>query len=108
MANESHYGLAAYLWCNDLNCVLAAAGRVESGWIQVNEAGGQVVGQSYGGLKQSSIGREGVFARRHARGVHDHKAGQRAHRVESGRPEAARWEPPTSREPGRWLPASRP
>ncbi|WP_199809916.1 aldehyde dehydrogenase family protein [Streptomyces sp. NRRL F-5126] len=58
MANDSHYGLAAYLWCNDLSRALAAAGRVESGWIQVNQAGGQMVGQSYGGLKQSGTGRE--------------------------------------------------
>ncbi|WP_020499821.1 aldehyde dehydrogenase family protein [Sciscionella marina] len=58
MANDSHYGLAAYLWCHDLDRALAAAGEVESGWIQVNQAGGQEVGQSYGGLKQSGIGRE--------------------------------------------------
>lgn len=58
MANDSHYGLAAYLWCADLDRALGAARDIESGWIQVNQAGGQVVGQSYGGLKQSGIGRE--------------------------------------------------
>jgi aldehyde dehydrogenase (NAD+) len=58
MANQSHYGLAAYLWGNDLNRVLSVANRVESGWIQVNQGGGQQVGQAYGGLKESGYGRE--------------------------------------------------
>ena len=58
MANDSHYGLAAFLWCHDLDRALSAAHRVESGWVQVNQGGGQVVGQSYGGVKASGIGRE--------------------------------------------------
>jgi aldehyde dehydrogenase (NAD+) len=58
MANDSHYGLAAYVWCHDLNRALHAADRIESGWIQVNQGGGQVVGQAYGGMKESGIGRE--------------------------------------------------
>ena len=36
----------------------ADAHRVDAGWVQVNQGGGQVVGQSYGGYKQSGIGRE--------------------------------------------------
>ncbi|MGR6964255.1 aldehyde dehydrogenase family protein [Geodermatophilus sp. URMC 61] len=58
MANDSHYGLAAYVWCNDLGRALTAAYRIQSGWVQVNQGGGQMVGQSYGGVKQSGIGRE--------------------------------------------------
>lgn len=58
MANDSHYGLAAYVWSADLDEALSTAHRVESGWVQVNQGGGQVVGQSYGGYKQSGIGRE--------------------------------------------------
>ena len=58
MANDSAYGLAAYLWCNDLNRALAAADHIEAGWVQINQAGGQGVGQSYGGIKASGIGRE--------------------------------------------------
>ncbi|MCU1614366.1 MAG: aldehyde dehydrogenase family protein [Frankiales bacterium] len=58
MANDSHYGLAAYLWCHDLDRALTAAERIESGWVQVNQGGGQLVGQSYGGVKASGIGRE--------------------------------------------------
>lgn len=58
MANDSHYGLAAYVWTHDLDRALTTAHRIESGWVQVNQGGGQVVGQSYGGYKQSGIGRE--------------------------------------------------
>lgn len=58
MANDTHYGLAAYVWTNDLKNALNTAHRIESGWVQVNQGGGQVVGQSYGGYKQSGIGRE--------------------------------------------------
>jgi aldehyde dehydrogenase (NAD+) len=58
MANDSHYGLAAYVWSADLDEALSTAHRIESGWVQVNQGGGQVVGQSYGGYKQSGFGRE--------------------------------------------------
>ncbi|TKV57100.1 aldehyde dehydrogenase family protein [Nakamurella flava] len=58
MANDSHYGLAAYIWSRDLTAALDTAHRIESGWVQVNQGGGQVIGQSYGGYKQSGIGRE--------------------------------------------------
>jgi len=58
MANDSHYGLAAYLWTHDLDRALRTAHSLETGWVQVNQGGGQVVGQSYGGYKQSGIGRE--------------------------------------------------
>ncbi|OIH85176.1 aldehyde dehydrogenase [Arthrobacter sp. UCD-GKA] len=58
MANDSHFGLAAYVWSRNLDNALNTAHRVEAGWVQVNQGGGQVVGQSYGGYKQSGIGRE--------------------------------------------------
>jgi aldehyde dehydrogenase (NAD+) len=38
--------------------VISAANRIESGWVQVDQGGGQLVGQSYGGLEASGIGRE--------------------------------------------------
>ena len=58
MANDSHYGLAAYVWCRDMTKALRAAHAIESGWVQVNQGLGQFPGQSYGGFKQSGIGRE--------------------------------------------------
>jgi betaine-aldehyde dehydrogenase len=58
MANDSHYGLAAYVWTSDLQKALRTAHAIESGWVQVNQGIGQFPGQSYGGFKQSGIGRE--------------------------------------------------
>jgi betaine-aldehyde dehydrogenase len=58
MANDSHYGLAAYVWTHDIGKALRTAHAIESGWVQVNQGLGQFLGQSYGGMKQSGIGRE--------------------------------------------------
>ncbi|USQ78090.1 aldehyde dehydrogenase family protein [Ornithinimicrobium cryptoxanthini] len=58
MANDSHYGLAAFVFSQNLDRALGMAHRIDSGWVQVNQGGGQVVGQSYGGMKNSGIGRE--------------------------------------------------
>ena len=58
MANDSHYGLAAYVWTHDIGAGLRTAHAIELGWVQVNQGLGQVPGMSYGGYKQSGIGRE--------------------------------------------------
>ncbi|NVM93880.1 aldehyde dehydrogenase family protein [Arthrobacter wenxiniae] len=58
MANDTNYGLAAYVWSHNLDDALNTAHRIDAGWVQVNQGGGQVPGQSYGGYKQSGIGRE--------------------------------------------------
>jgi acyl-CoA reductase-like NAD-dependent aldehyde dehydrogenase len=58
MANASHYGLAAYVWSHDIGRALRAAHAIESGWVQVNQGLGQSPGHSYGGYKESGIGRE--------------------------------------------------
>jgi betaine-aldehyde dehydrogenase len=58
MANESHYGLAAFIWTHDIGKALRTAHQIESGWVQINQGAGIVPGQSYGGFKQSGFGRE--------------------------------------------------
>ena len=58
MANDTHYGLAAYVWTHDIGRALRAAHAIEAGWVQVNQGLGQSPGHSYGGVKQSGIGRE--------------------------------------------------
>ena len=58
MANDSHYGLAAFVFSKNLDDALRTAHRIDSGWVQVNQGGGQIPGQSYGGMKDSGVGRE--------------------------------------------------
>jgi betaine-aldehyde dehydrogenase len=58
MANQSHYGLAAFVWSHDISRALNAAHSIEAGWVQVNQGIGQILGQSYGGVKESGVGRE--------------------------------------------------
>jgi acyl-CoA reductase-like NAD-dependent aldehyde dehydrogenase len=58
MANDSHYGLAAYVWTHDIGKALRTARDIEAGWVQINQGGGQLPGHSYGGYKQSGLGRE--------------------------------------------------
>jgi len=58
MANDTHYGLAAYIFSHDVDTVMRVSRELEAGWIWINEGGGQIPGMSYGGIKQSGMGRE--------------------------------------------------
>lgn len=58
MANDTHFGLAGYVWTHNLAVALRTAHAIRAGWVQVNQATGQSLGQPYGGFKQSGIGKE--------------------------------------------------
>lgn len=57
-ANDTPYGLAAYVWSANTSSALHVAHSLEAGFVQVNQAGGPLPGQTYGGYKQSGLGRE--------------------------------------------------
>lgn len=58
MANDTTYGLAASVWTRDLPTALRMVDALQAGYVQVNQA--QVAGPniSYGGFKQSGLGKE--------------------------------------------------
>ncbi len=58
MANDTHYGLAAFIFSHNVDTVMRVSSALEAGWIWVNDGGGQIPGMSYGGVKQSGVGRE--------------------------------------------------
>src|SRR5699024_12620150 len=58
MANDAAFGLAAFVLTKAVDAAPTVANRIESGWVQVNQGGGQLAGQSYGGMKPSGFGRE--------------------------------------------------
>ncbi|MGB0966925.1 MAG: aldehyde dehydrogenase family protein [Halocynthiibacter sp.] len=58
MANDTHYGLAAFIFTQNASRIIRMTRALDAGWIQVNQGGGQIPGMSYGGTKQSGMGSE--------------------------------------------------
>ena len=58
-ANDTHYGLAATIWTNDLRRAHRVVSQIESGIIWVNTWYLRDLRTSWGGMKNSGIGREG-------------------------------------------------
>jgi succinate-semialdehyde dehydrogenase len=59
VANSTRYGLAAYVWTNDLKTAIRAWERLEFGMIGVNEWTPQSTEAPFPGWKESGLGREG-------------------------------------------------
>ncbi|HUK59321.1 MAG TPA: aldehyde dehydrogenase family protein [Stellaceae bacterium] len=57
-ANDTEYGLAATIWTKDLRTALDATQRLEAGLVQVNQNMVVQANMSYGGMKQSGLGKE--------------------------------------------------
>jgi succinate-semialdehyde dehydrogenase/glutarate-semialdehyde dehydrogenase len=58
-ANDTEYGLVAYLYTNDLNRAFRVSERLETGMIGLNQGMVSNAGAPFGGVKQSGFGREG-------------------------------------------------
>ena len=56
--NSVDYGLTASIWTTNLAHAHRAATRIEAGFVWVNHIGAHFPGSSFGGYKQSGIGRE--------------------------------------------------
>ena len=59
MANDTEYGLAAYVFTRDLKRGLAVAGKIEAGMVGLNRGLVSDPAAPFGGVKQSGLGREG-------------------------------------------------
>ena len=59
IANDVEYGLAAYLWTNDLNRAVRMTDRLEAGMMWVNSENIRHLPTPFGGVKASGIGRDG-------------------------------------------------
>ena len=57
IANDTVYGLAAYVYGNDTEQVRKVARSIEAGTVELNDAG-RKPDLPFGGYKQSGIGRE--------------------------------------------------
>jgi betaine-aldehyde dehydrogenase len=56
--NAVEYGLTASIWTRSLANAHRAARRIEAGYVWVNQVGAHFPGASFGGYKQSGLGRE--------------------------------------------------
>jgi succinate-semialdehyde dehydrogenase/glutarate-semialdehyde dehydrogenase len=58
-ANDTEYGLVAYVFTRDLNRALTVCEGLETGMIGLNQGMVSNAGAPFGGVKQSGVGREG-------------------------------------------------
>ena len=58
-ANDTEYGLVAYVYTRDLKRALRVCEALETGMIGLNQGMVSNAGAPFGGVKQSGIGREG-------------------------------------------------
>jgi 5-carboxymethyl-2-hydroxymuconic-semialdehyde dehydrogenase len=59
LANDTRYGLAAYVWTNDLRRGHRVAQRLDAGMVWIDSHNVRDLRTPFGGVKQSGLGREG-------------------------------------------------
>ena len=58
LANESRYGLSAYVFTKDMRRIMRLSRELKFGEIYINKAGGDVVQAYHAGMRDSGIGGE--------------------------------------------------
>jgi len=58
VANDTSYGLSAYIWTSNVSTAHKLASRIKAGSIAVNGGAGMDFTMPFGGFKQSGLGRE--------------------------------------------------
>jgi succinate-semialdehyde dehydrogenase/glutarate-semialdehyde dehydrogenase len=61
MANATEFGLAAYLYTQDLGRIFRMSSALEYGMVGINEALITTEVAPFGGVKESGLGREGSY-----------------------------------------------
>ncbi|GAA6152889.1 5-carboxymethyl-2-hydroxymuconate semialdehyde dehydrogenase [Pseudoteredinibacter isoporae] len=59
LANDTDYGLSAYIWTNNSGRAMRMARAVEAGMLWVNSENNRNLPSPFGGIKMSGIGRDG-------------------------------------------------
>ena len=59
IANDTDYGLTAYVWTKDSGRGIRMAEGIEAGMVWVNSENNRNLPSPFGGMKQSGIGRDG-------------------------------------------------
>ena len=59
IANDTDFGLAAYLWTNDVGRSLRLSHQLDAGMIWINSENNRHLPSPFGGMKASGIGRDG-------------------------------------------------
>ena len=58
VANDTPYGLGAYVFSTDVDQALRVADQLDAGMVSINVAGGEGPEVPFGGVKRSGFGRE--------------------------------------------------
>ncbi|MGC5166696.1 5-carboxymethyl-2-hydroxymuconate semialdehyde dehydrogenase [Luteimicrobium sp. DT211] len=61
LANDTAYGLAAYVWTNDLKRAHHVAGAIDAGMVWLNSNNVRDLRTPFGGVKASGLGHEGGY-----------------------------------------------